>query len=254
MDHSQASEHDLAAFLRSLPGEPITWGGGAGFRNTLACSSGHAEELAKFAARPPAGMVLYKYGSRSVVGTIELADATPVVLKYYYPKGLIKHLSYGIGGSRCLRSWSAALAFEYLGLPTPPALSVAEWHSLGGAWLRKSFLVTGQAAGITLEQWLRQNQENPTRLESMAEQLRGIFARMAAYRISHGDLKATNILVAANDSVSLVDLDATEFLSPLREWPGRRQRDARIFAENWNPQSPAAKIFASVFHTIRTQP
>lgn len=252
MNNPKASEHDLAAFLRSLPKdapavEPIPCGGGAGFRNSLSCSSGEAEELAKIAARPPAGMTLYKYGSRSVVGTIKLAGGTPVVLKYYYPKGFIKHLTYGVRGSRCLRSWSAALAFEFLELPTPPALLFTEWHSLGSAWLEKSFLATGQAAGITLEQWVRQYQEDYPRLESMAEQLRGIFERMATYRISHGDLKASNVLVAENDSVSLVDLDATEFLSSPRDWPCHRRRDASIFLENWDPHSPAAKTFATVF-------
>jgi RIO-like serine/threonine protein kinase len=126
---------------------------------------------------------------------------------------------------------------------------VAESHSLGGAWLQKSFLATGQAAGNTLEKWVRQYEEDLTRLESMAEQMRGIFNKMAQYRITHGDLKATNILVARDDSVSFVDLDATQFLSPARDWSKRRQRDARIFAENWSPRSTAAKIFATVFPT-----
>lgn len=227
--------------------EAVVCGAGVGLRNTSYCPRGYVEELVKFVERPPRGLNLYKFGSRSVVGTIELEDGSAVVLKYYYPKGLIKHLTYGIGGSRCMRSWAAALAFEYLGLPTPPAMLVFESHSLGGAWLAKSFLATGQAAGITLEQWVRQHEEDPARLESIAERMRNLFTKMGQYRISHGDLKATNILVAEDDLVSLVDLDATQFLSPLREWPKRRKRDIRIFAENWGPRSTAAKIFATVF-------
>ena len=135
---------DLADFIRRLraggpPVRPIDAGRSTAAFATAACTTGHAEQLAKIANRPPPGLTLCKFGSRSIVGSLQMADHGTVVLKYYYPSNLLKNLSYGIRGSRCQQSWIAGLAFDFLGVPTPAPLLIAEWSLPGGFWLRKSF-------------------------------------------------------------------------------------------------------------------
>jgi tRNA A-37 threonylcarbamoyl transferase component Bud32 len=245
------NEEQLREFLRQIrrgeaPAAALACGRATAQLNLLSCPPEQARQLAAFADRPPPGMSLLKFGSRSVVGSIALADGTPAVLKYYFPKNLHKHLSHGGKRSRCLRSWIAALAFEHLGLPTPTPLAIAEWHQLGGLWLEKSFLATRRAEGISLAEWVKRHAGDEGRLAAMATRLRSTFDRMAAHRISHGDLKATNILVDAGDSPSLVDLDAVEILLPPTRWKRSRQRDIRIFQENWDRNPAAATAFSSV--------
>jgi tRNA A-37 threonylcarbamoyl transferase component Bud32 len=252
MNRSHANDPELADFLRKVRrGEPPVRSrrcGSALVRsNSLACTEEQADELMELAQRPPPGMVLYKFGSRSVVGRHELSDGAPVVLKYYFPKGIGKNLSHGIMGSRCMRSWDSALAFQHLGLPVPPAMLVAEWKALGGLWSVKSFLATGVAPGVPLPQWLDAHADDGGRLDAMAGRLRHCFSLMARHRVSHGDLKGTNIIVAADDSIRFVDLDGVRFSDGGRRWQKAHGRDRRIFLGNWQPGSVAAAAFSRVF-------
>src|SRR5690606_31111602 len=194
---SQASRDELAHFIRevSLAGDTVAslpcGRANASFSREF-CTPERAAELAQIANRPVSGLTLYKYGSRSIVGSFVLSDGYPVVLKYYYPRGLHKHLSYGIIGSRCHQSWMAALALRYIGIPTPAPLVIVEWNLVGGLWLSKSFLATRQAPGVSLKKWVNAHREDNQRLNKMADKLREVFLRMADYSISHGDLKADN--------------------------------------------------------------
>lgn len=243
------SEEQLAEFLRKIrrgeaPAAPLPCGRAEARQNAHSCPPEQARELAALAERPPPGMSLLKFGSRSVVGSITLADGTPAVLKYYFPKNLHKHLSHGGKRSRCLRSWTAALAFQHLGLPTPAPLVIAEWHKLGGVWLEKSFLATRRAEGISLFEWVDQHDGDTARLQKMAGRLQEIFTRMATYRISHGDLKASNIVVTSGDAPEFIDLDGVEILSTADRWKSSQSRDARIFRENWRDRPAAASAFS----------
>jgi tRNA A-37 threonylcarbamoyl transferase component Bud32 len=237
----------MTADHRKTDVQPVPCDGARASRNASACTAGQARELASIARRPPPGMVVCKFGSRSVVGRHHMDSGAEVLLKYYFPKSVVKHLSQAVTGSRCMRSWESALRLEALGLPVPSALFVAEWRTLGGLWLDQSMLATAVAPGITLTEWAELHQHDAPRLEGMAELIRGHFKLMAEHRITHGDLKATNLIVADDDSVRFVDLDAVSIHLPGKPWPPARERDRRIFLANWKPGTPAANAFARTF-------
>jgi len=252
MSANLSEETELAGFLRDVrdgraPVEPFPGGGARALRNVTACTPDQAAELARISDRPPPGTVIHKHGSRSVVGRHVLTDGTPVVLKYYYPKNAVKRLSQSVLGSRCERSWLAALALCRLGLPVPPAMYVAEKRLLGGLWLDRALLATSEAPGITLTSWVHAHEADETRLGLMAARLRDLFSLMARHRVAHGDLKATNLIIDNDDSVRLVDLDAVTLLPTRARWNAARKRDRRIFLGNWKPGSPAKAAFSSVF-------
>src|SRR5690606_15788822 len=115
------------------------------------------------------------------------------------------------------------------------------WH--------RSFLVMRRAAGITLKEWVGLHEGDAARTGKMAETLKALFARMAAFRIGHGDLKATNLLVDEHDAVSFIDLDATTCLSPSSRWADIRARDKRIFHGNWKAFPRAQEAFSGVFES-----
>ncbi len=254
MSPAPCTPDELSAFLRQAAAdaggagiERMAVSGATAWCNTSSCSTEQAKALALAAQRPPPGFVVYKFGSRAVVGAFRLPVGEEVVLKYYYPRGLHKQLSYGLKGTRCRQSWLAALALQRAGIPTPPALMIAEWRGLGGLWWQRSVLATGKARGITLQDWVETCGADLARLDAMAVRLRTIAGRMDEFRIGHGDLKATNILVADDDSVALVDLDAVSILNNNAAWPAVRERDQRIFAGNWKGMPRAAQAFANVF-------
>lgn len=245
---------ELADFMevvraRGGPVRALDCGSSVALVNTLSCPEDHAVELGKLAGRPLAGMRLYKFGSRSIVGSYVLEDGEEVVLKYYYPKYVYKHFTHGMFGSRCMRSWLSALAFQRLGIPTPAPLMLVERLRLGGMWLEKSFLATGQAKGVTLKDWVEAHGEDGERLVRMAGRLGKWFGLMGRFRIAHGDLKATNLIVDENDEVSFVDLDAVEVLAAVGKWEALRERDVRIFQGNWKRRPQIAAAFSGVFNS-----
>lgn len=222
-------------------------GPGQGHYYRLGCSEPEARSLAAVGRRPPPGLRLFKYGSRSVVGAYELESGLDVCLKYYFPNRFYKHLSYGLGGSRCHRSWRAALALTRARIPTPAPLAIIEWKRLRGAWLDQAFLATRRAEGMPLSAFAAAHRADRNRLELIARKLRGYFSLMAGQQMVHGDLKATNILVDENDEISFIDLDAFEVVRSSSRWNDLRKKDERVFAQNWRAHPELAEVFRGVF-------
>jgi tRNA A-37 threonylcarbamoyl transferase component Bud32 len=246
------SASDLGQLLRDLsagnsPAAPLACGRAWAFHHLDACPAPLAAAVAELANRPPPGLILYKFGSRSIVGTYTLASGDRVVLKYYYPNSLAKHITYGVRGSRCLQSWRAGTAFHFIGVPTPAPLVIAEWQPLGGLWLSKSFLATRQADGIALDAFIRSHGMDHPLVPKAVESLRRSFSLMAAHRAVHGDLKANNLLVSESGEVSFIDLDAAEFLLPKATWKARREKDRLRFMANWNNDPEIARLLQNLF-------
>jgi len=205
-----------------------------------AVTSEEERELAALARKMPANLEILKDGSRSQVGGCQLASGREVVLKYYYPKNFVKKMRNRFVTTRCRRSWIAAHGFTHLGIPTPAPLAIAEHYRLG--FLNSmSFLATDRAHGKPLR-------DLPLdRMIKVLPALKSAFAAMAEFHITHGDLKATNIIVSAQDEISLIDLDATRFHLRGSTWQKARTYDHTRFLRNWEDEPKAAEIFQSCF-------
>lgn len=248
---SEPSIEEFTTFVRAvrageIPAGRVETHGVRALVDEDACADVDIELLAKVAMRPPAGLIILKYGSRSLVGSFGAGDGTSALLKYYQPAG-VKHVTYGLRGSRCFQSWLAGIAMGRLNIPTPRPLMIAEWRRLGKLWLSQSFLATRMAAGSNLTDFVSQHHESSALMTKVAEQLQRAFATFARYRGVHGDLKANNILVTADGDISFIDLDGAEFLLPLSRWTSLREKDEARFRANWRNLPGAAKCFEKVF-------
>jgi tRNA A-37 threonylcarbamoyl transferase component Bud32 len=202
-------------------------------------------QLSSVARRPPQGMQILKFGTRSVVGFFRIKSGEPVILKYYFPKSIIKRLTHGVLGSRALQSWHAAHAFRFVGLPTPAPLYFSEQKSTCGLQLHVALLATRIAPGIPMTDWVERNRRDLERIRSVTIALSEAFTTMARFRISHGDLKASNIMIddEAGDALSFIDLDGTRILSSPASWVVHWNKDRKRFLANWTHLPEVAAMF-----------
>ena len=143
-------------------------------------------------------------------------DGMDVVVKRYNHKGLIHSLRHTIKRSRARRGWLHAHHFGMREIPTPKPLAYIERRKGGLIW--NSYLVTQYNEGPSLYHFLRDESVIAEQRASTTQQVKSLLDRMAAYRITHGDLKHTNILVTQNGP-TLTDLDSVQFHK--FNWPYR---------------------------------
>jgi tRNA A-37 threonylcarbamoyl transferase component Bud32 len=127
-----------------------------------------------------------------------------VVIKRYNHKGLIHSLRHTIKGSRAKRSWLNGQLLTLLNIPTPKPLAFIEQRK--GLLLWKSYLVTEYVDGRQLYHFLRNSSITQQQRSAVTQQVMDLLNNLSQYRISHGDLKPSNILLT-NDGPVLTDLD-----------------------------------------------
>jgi tRNA A-37 threonylcarbamoyl transferase component Bud32 len=127
-----------------------------------------------------------------------------VVVKRYNHKGLIHSLRHTIKGSRARRCWLHAHRLRMLNIPTPKPIAFIE--QLKGYLLRQSYLVTEYVDGQKLYYFLRNGSVAQQQHSAVTQQIMDLLNKLGQYRITHGDLKHTNILIT-NDGPVLTDLD-----------------------------------------------
>ncbi|PKO58869.1 MAG: hypothetical protein CVU19_06670 [Betaproteobacteria bacterium HGW-Betaproteobacteria-13] len=171
---------------------------------------------------------LLKRGNTCTVARV-LIGAQPVVVKRYNLKNLRHALSRLWRPSRGWHSWREGHRLRLFGIPTPTPLALVEerWGPLRG----RAWLITEHCPGIDLLTHLDPDSAPPP---AEASALHILFATLYRERISHGDLKATNLLWDGKD-VQLIDLDAMQQhrsdAAHKRAW----QRDRKRLLRNWPP-------------------
>jgi tRNA A-37 threonylcarbamoyl transferase component Bud32 len=192
----------------------------------------HSPELDLFIADPDSFIneqQLLKDGNSSTVAMIKINECN-YVLKRYNIKSFWHGISRAFRPSRAHHSWRNASVLEMLGVATAhPFLYLEErvfWlfrkrayflceyiegHDLGTAWDKQDIAIS----------------EN-----EMVVLFRGLFKIMADYRISHGDMKATNFLLQDKE-LYVLDLDAMERNWSRSKFEEKFSKDLRRFRKNW---------------------
>ena len=190
--------------------------------------------LAELLAAPETGIATghwLKDGNTASV--VRLSDAgSDLVVKRYN----IKHWRHGLGRaprrSRAWVAWQNANLLALLGIPAPPTLALLERRF--GPLRRTAYLISAYSPGVPLQDWLRQHGKAGVP-DWLDRALLDIFAALAAARISHGDLKASNFLVeATGQRLLLTDLDAMRLHRCGWRFRRAQRRDLARFLANWD--------------------
>lgn len=188
-----------------------------------------ADFLQPVMAAPDAAMrggELLKDGRTSTVARVA-AGGRALVIKRYNLKNLRHGLTRFWRPSRAWHSWREAHRLAFYGIATPNPLALIEERV--GPLRRRAFLVTDHCPGVNLLQLLSPDEPPP---DQVAQALVALFKDLHALRISHGDLKATNLLWHEG-SIFLIDLDAMQQHRSSHRHAKAWRRDRARLLRNW---------------------
>ncbi|MCL6417627.1 phosphotransferase [Aestuariirhabdus sp. Z084] len=170
-----------------------------------------------------------KQGNTASVSAIELNQRTLVLKRYN-----LKNRRHAIGRSwRPSRAWSAwenAYRLRFNGIRTPLPIAVKEERL--GPIRRRAFLITEQVNGCSLAEAFADSEASPWSQEQLLQQVIELFESLYQAGLSHGDTKASNLMVDAN-GITLIDLDSMLFHTNQRSLKKALHADLRRFLRNW---------------------
>jgi tRNA A-37 threonylcarbamoyl transferase component Bud32 len=151
------------------------------------------------------------------------------VVKRYNLRDPVHALRQAVRRSRAARCWRSARRLQALGLSTAAPVAYCE-HRLGPL-RRRAWYVCEHVPGPQALEYFAGNDLSPEQ-EQVGERIAGLLHALFQARISHGDLKATNIIIHEGRPV-LVDLDAMRH--HCTRWAHRRaaRADRERFLRNW---------------------
>ncbi len=200
-----------------------------------------SDDLRSFLQDPDAWMARgepLKDGNSATVVRVQL-DGRAVVIKRNNIKNFRHRLRRGLRATRSRANWRNAHLLGINGIATPEAIAFVE-HRRGPFRLRGYYVCADGGFPSAAEKYKSQPPSGEE-LARFAELLTAL--RLAG--ISHGDFKASNLLVTEN-GIALIDLDSVRECSPKRAAVLLR-KDRRRFLENWKDKPEQLRLFSKVF-------
>lgn len=178
-----------------------------------------------------------KLGGSSTVALVE-HKGRQLVIKRYNIKGFAHWLRRCWRPSRAWHSWVEGNRLAFLDIATPRPQAVLELRWLG--LRRRSYLVTEYNAGVDIiSRFQPYLSSSPPEPELVA--LDRLFATLLRERISHGDMKGTNLLWQQG-RWSLIDLDAVQQHGSDSSFARAYAKDRARLLRNWPVDSPLHRL------------
>ena len=150
------------------------------------------------------GGQILKNGNTCYVSRVKWNDKD-VVIKRYNHKGFVHSLRHTIKNSRAQKGWLLGHHLAMLNIATPKPLAYIEERR--GIILWTSYLAMEYIEGENLYNFLRTDTVTEKQRSEAIEQIKKLVDKLGRYKISHGDLKQSNILIT-NSGPALTDLDS----------------------------------------------
>lgn len=181
---------------------------------------------------------LLKDGNTCTVTKVDF-DNRVYVLKRYNKKPLSYRLSHLLITPRALRSWTNGHVLNLFGVKTPRPQACLLVRS--GGLMDRAYLLMANAEGETLD---TVNSERILSAESsIPKAFADRWAELEAIGATHGDMKASNIIVTPEGDLTLIDLDGLKFDKSDKEHKRRREKDMKRFMRNWEGKPELIKAF-----------
>ncbi len=182
---------------------------------------------------------ILKAGGSSTVVKININDKT-YVIKRYNMKNVFHWMRRTLRKTRAAESWKLSNTLRLFGVATPKPIAFIEKRFLG---LRnKSYFVMEYVNGKNLMDYFSDYQPDDAHFEKIATRVIQLIKNITKMKMSHGDLKATNILIE-NDQPVLLDLDGMKEYKSQSKSNRVYKNEIKRFMKNWEKQPKIKALF-----------
>jgi tRNA A-37 threonylcarbamoyl transferase component Bud32 len=184
---------------------------------------------------------LLKTGNTSTVALVDVSGHR-LVIKRYSINSTWHAFKRGLRPSRAWVSWRNAHLLTFLGIPTPRPVLLLEkrWGPIRST----AYFITEYVEGTDAYHLLHLDKAEGVDKEGVARLFGELLQLLADASISHGDLKATNFVVA-NTRLFLTDLDAMCVHRFRWRFQLAFRRDCKRLIKNWEDITEVEQIFCA---------
>lgn len=185
---------------------------------------------------------LLKRGKTSTVGRIKI-EGRDLVVKRYNIKNFGHGLRRSVMATRAAHSWRNAHLLLLLGIATPRPVAMLEKRC--GPFRRKAYFISEYLDGPHALDFFREGDLHEK--SAVARQIADIFKSLKSAKISHGDMKATNILIHKQEPV-LIDVEGICAYNSRRRFLSAHHKDIKRFFKNWKDLPKTAAMFREIMN------
>lgn len=187
---------------------------------------------------------LLKDGASSTVANLTI-DNREIVIKRYNIKNWKHALKRAFRPTRAEISWVNAHRLGFYGIDTPKPIALVEkrW----GPIRKTAYFICEYESAPTCEDVFLSPKINTQKKQVSAKNVAVLFKKLFTAKISHGDLKATNLLIS-DESVALIDLDAMKQHRLNVMFRTAWKKDINRFYENWEKNDWITNLFKKEFY------
>ncbi|TXI38951.1 MAG: hypothetical protein E6Q51_00210 [Methylophilus methylotrophus] len=205
----------------------------------------HVTDLPALEVAMHVGKVL-KPGNTCTVVLTYLQDQ-PVVIKRYNIKHWLHGLSRAWRPSRAATSWRNAHRLQYYGMLTPQPLLMYERRYCG--MRGRAYFVSAYSPWPDALTFFEQCSDQDMR-QHVIEQLVMLCYQWFLLRISHGDMKASNLQVTDQGEIVVIDLDSMQQHRRTQMALRAHVKDIRRLLQNWQADTSLYNALVKSFYLI----
>lgn len=182
---------------------------------------------------------ILKDGRSSTVAKIKIDNRT-LVVKRYNVKSVWHWLRRCTRRTRATEGWRISHLLRLMGIPTAKPIAFIEKRFFG---LRnKSYLVMEYIDGKHCGEYFTKHCNDEDKISKVAKRILAIFNQLAQLRMTHGDLKMTNIIIS-HDRPVLIDLDGVREHRNVFSFKRTFNKELQRFMKNWDNFPSVKNIF-----------
>jgi tRNA A-37 threonylcarbamoyl transferase component Bud32 len=185
------------------------------------------------------GGALLKDGNTSTVG-MATVEGKRFLVKRYNIKGFWHGVKRALRDTRAARSWRNAHLLRLRGIPTAAPVALLERRR--GPLRGVAYFVSEYVEGPNCRDYFNSSAVPLEEKQATAREVLALIQALRRARLSHGDMKATNILLTANGPV-LVDLDAMHAHRSEAAFERAHAKDVERFLRNWEGEPEVTQLF-----------